>query len=279
MSVRIIVDSTADVTADVKKRMTAVPLTIYFGEEEFIDGVTITHQEFYTRLPESQIMPTTSQPTPAAFGKVFKEAAAAGDEVVVVTISSKLSGTYQSAAIAAMDHDNVYVVDSMNAAIGTGILAEHALQLADSGMAAAEIAQILTEEREDICLVAVLDTLEYLKKGGRISSTVAFVGGMLSMKPMIGAKDGQIVMVGTARGSKQGIKALIGEVQKAGDIDFSRPFLLGYTGTSSAQLENFAAEASPLWDGKGEARQTQICSVVGVHAGPDAYAIAFFKKH
>ena len=160
MSVKIIVDSTADLTDDIKSQMEVVPLTLRFGEEVYIDGVTIKHKEFYEKLIETDVLPTTSQPTPAAFAEVFQKTVDAGDKAVVVTISSKLSGTYQSATIAAEDFpESVYVVDSKNAAIGTGILAELGLKLAKEGKPAEEIAEELTNERENICLIAMLDTL------------------------------------------------------------------------------------------------------------------------
>ena len=130
MSVQIIIDSTVDMPDRIKECFRIVPLTVHFGGEEFIDGVTIDKARFYERLVESDVLPTTSQATPAAFQKVFEEVTAAGDSAVVITISSKLSGTYQSACIAAADFDNIFVVDSMTAAIGSGILAEHALKLA-----------------------------------------------------------------------------------------------------------------------------------------------------
>ena len=126
MSVRIIVDSTADIVPELKAQMKVVPLTIIFGAEEFIDGVTITHKDFYEKLIEGDDLPSTSQATPAAFAEVFEEVAAAGDTAVVLTVSSKLSGTYQSAMIAAEDYqDSIFVVDTMSVAIGSGILADH----------------------------------------------------------------------------------------------------------------------------------------------------------
>lgn len=180
MSVRIIVDSSADVAERFQKRLCVVPLTIHFGSEELIDGVTIDKAHFYQRLVESDQLPTTSQATPAAFQKVYEQTVQAGDSAVVITLSGKLSGTYQSACIAAEEFDHVYVVDSQTAAIGTGILAEYALSCVDAGMPADEIAAQLEQKREDVCLVALLDTLEYLKRGGRISKTVALAGGLLN---------------------------------------------------------------------------------------------------
>lgn len=279
MSVRIVIDSSADVTAAARQRLAAVPLTIFFGQQEYADGITITHTEFYKKLVESDVLPTTSQPSPALFDAVYAQAEAAGDSVVVITISSALSGTYQSACIAAEDYDNVYVVDSRNAAIGAGCLAELGLRLADSGMGAQEIAETLTRERENLRLLAVLDTLEYLKKGGRISGAVAFVGGMLSIKPMITLTDGKIAMVGKPRGTKQANKMLMAEVENTGGIDFSKPFLLAYTGLEDTLLQNFIAESSRLWEGQPQPLpQTMICSVIGTHVGPGAFAVAYFAN-
>lgn len=279
MSVRIIVDSTADLNPALRDRFTTIPLTIYFGQEEYIDGVTIQYQQFYEKLVQSDALPTTSQPTPAAFAAAYQAAVQAGDDVVVITISSKLSGTYQSASIAALDYQGkVYVVDSLNAAIGTGVLAELALGLADSGMSAKQIAERVTAERENICLVATLDTLEYLKKGGRISKTVAFAGELLSIKPVITLKDGVVVVAGKARGAKQGNTMLMKLVQEAG-VDFSKPILFGYTGVDSTLLEKFMEDSAGLFAEAGERHATPLCSVIGTHVGPGAYAVAFFQKN
>ena len=279
MSVRIIVDSTADVPQQTREKLLVVPLTVHFGDEEYIDGITINHQQFYEKLVESDVLPKTSQATPAAFAEKFDQVAAAGDSAVVITIASKLSGTYQSAVIAAADYDNIYVVDSQSAAIGTGILAELALELAEAGKSAEEIAETLAVQRDNVCLVALLDTLEYLKKGGRISSTVAFVGGMLSIKPVVSVKDGEIQMLGKARGSKQGNNLLVSEIAKAGGVDFNKPVLLGYTGLSDVLLQKYVADSRSLWaDDTAQLRSTPICSVIGTHAGPGAIAVAFFKK-
>ena len=237
MSVQIIVDSTVDMPDRVKDCFRIVPLTVHFGNEEFIDGVTIDKARFYERLVESDVLPTTSQATPAAFQKVFEEVTAAGDSAVVITISSKLSGTYQSACIAAADFDNIFVVDSMTAAIGSGILAEHALKLTEAGMSAEQIAEKIEEKKADVCLIALLDTLEYLKKGGRISKATAFAGGILNIKPVLTVQDGEVVVIGKARGSKQGNNLLAEKIHNSGGIDFSMPILLGYSGLSDVFLK------------------------------------------
>jgi len=279
MSVKIIVDSTADLLPHIRSRLEVVPLTVHFGDTEYLDGVTITHREFYEKLIETDVLPSTSQPTPAAFADVFEKVAAQGDSAVVLTISAKLSGTFQSATIAAQDYENIYVVDGGTAAIGGGILAERALQLLDSGLDAPAIARQLAREREDICVVALLDTLEYLKRGGRISKTVAFAGGLLNIKPVISLADGELQMLGKARGSRQGNNLLVSQIEKAGGVDFSRPLLLGYTGLSDLLLQKYMEDSRAIWEtGTQRLQTTMIGSVIGTHAGPGAIAVAFFRK-
>lgn len=279
MTTRIIVDSTADLVPEIKERVHIVPLTVHFGDEEYIDGVTIDHETFYNRLIESDVLPTTSQATPDAFMKEFDKIKEAGEEAVVITLASKFSGTYQSAMIAASEYENIYVVDSTSAAMGSGILVEFAFKLLDEGKKAAEIALILEEEKKKIVVVALVDTLEYLKKGGRISKAVAFAGGVLNIKPVLSVIDGEINMLGKARGSKMGNNLLVQEIDKAGGIDFTKPVLLGYSGISDALLLKYIEDSRHIWEGNlNEVRYTSVGSVIGTHAGPGAVVVAFFKK-
>lgn len=279
MKTRIIVDSTADLMPEYKSRVSVVPLTVHFGEEEYIDGVTIDHKTFYEKLIESDVLPSTSQATPDAFMKEFEKAKTAGEAAVVITLASKFSGTYQSAMIAAADYENIYVVDSASAAMGSGILVELAFRLLDEGKSAEEIAAILEEEKKKIVIVALVDTLEYLKKGGRISKTGAFAGTVLNIKPVLSVVDGEINMLGKARGSKMGNNLLLQEIDKAGGIDFSKPVLLGYSGISDALLQKYIEDSRYIWEGNlKEVRYTTVGSVIGTHAGPGAVVVAFFKN-
>ena len=188
MKTRIVVDSTADILPEYLDQIHTVPLTVSFGEEEYIDGVTIDHRTFYQKLIETDAIPSTSQASPAAFAEQYDQAAAADEEVVVITISSKLSGTYQSAMIAAAGCSSVYVVDSENASVGCGILVGLALRYLRDGMTASAIAEKLQEDKKKIVVIALLDTLEYLKRGGRISKAAAFAGGLLNIKPVISVR-------------------------------------------------------------------------------------------
>ncbi len=279
MKTRIIVDSTADLTPQYKERVHIVPLTVRFGDEEFVDGVTIGKKEFYEKLIETDALSTTSQATPDAFINEFEKAKQAGEAAVVITLSSKLSGTYQSAVIAAEEYENVYIVDSMSAAIGSGVLIERAINLLDSGIKAKEIAETLEKEKDKILVVALIDTLEYLKKGGRISKTVAVMGGVLNIKPVVSIDNGVINILGKARGSKMGNNILMEEIEKAGGVDFTKPVLLGYTGISDALLLKYIEDSRHIWEGNlKEIRYEMIGSVIGTHAGPGAIAVAFFKN-
>lgn len=279
MKTRIIVDSTADLMPAYKSRVHTVPLTVCFGEEEFIDGVTIDNKTFYEKLIESDVLPKTSQATPDAFMQEFQKAKDAGEAAVVITLSSQFSGTYQSAMIAAAEYEHVFVVDSGSAAMGSGILVELAFRLLEEGKSAEEIAQKLEEEKKKIVVVALVDTLEYLKRGGRISKTVAFAGTVLNIKPVLSVIEGEINMLGKARGSKMGNNLLVQEIDKAGGIDFSKPVLLGYSGISDALLLKYIEDSRHIWEGNlPQVRYTTVGSVIGTHAGPGAVVVAFFKN-
>ena len=279
MSVRIVTDSTADIRASLAEKFPFASLMIRFGDEEFIDGINMSRKEFYEHLAVCKDLPTTSQPTPDSFEKIYKEIIAAGDKVVVLTISSKLSGAYQSANIAAMDYPGqVFVIDTESATIGAGILAERALQLAESGMEAEEIVAAIEEEKSKLTLFATLDTLEYLVRGGRLSKVEGFAGGLLNLKPVITLKDGAIEVVGKARGTKQGNLMMAKEIGKAGGIDFSKPILAGYTGLNDELLQKYLEDSAEQLAEAGTLDSSLISGTIGTHVGPGAYAIAFFKK-
>ena len=277
--VKIITDSTADFTAAKAAELgiDIVHLRTRFGDEEYVDGIGLSPMQFYEKLVESDVMPCTSQPSPAEFESAFSAALETADEVVAITISAELSGTYQSAVIAAGGFDGrVRVVDSRSASIGEQILVRYAARLASEGRPAAEIESLLAENRSRICVLALLDTLEYLKRGGRISAAVAFAGGVLSIKPVVTLRDGAVALGGKARGSKNGGNLLNQLVEKHG-IDFSMPYLLGYTGLSDALLMKYVSDSAALWRSHAdELPVTSIGSVIGTHAGPGGIAVAFF---
>ncbi len=280
MKIRIITDSAADLPRPCRPEVTVLPMAVTFGEEQFLDGVDLTHRQFYEKLIEGDALPTTSQINPAQFEEAFRQAVDAGENVVAILLSSKLSGTCQSARIAAEEFPGrVFVVDSENATIGEQILVLRALSLADQGLDAAAVAGRLEAEKQDIRLVALLDTLEYLKRGGRISPSVALVGGLLSVKPVIAVEHGEVVMLGKARGSKNGNNLLVQEIRKTSGVDFDRPYLLGYTGLEDSLLQKYIADSAALWTEHTDALPIgTIGGTIGTHVGPGAVAVAFFQQ-
>lgn len=282
MSIRIIVDSASDITPEKAAALgiDVLPLKTIFGEQEYRDGIDITHKEFYEKLIESDVHPTTSQIPPYEFEEVFKRVKADGDTAVCITVAGKLSGTFQSAHIAAEEFtDVIQIVDSESVAIGEYVLVELALKLREEGKTAEEIASFLNIAKKRLKVIALLDTLEYLKKGGRISGTTAMVGGMLSIKPVVAIDRGEIKILGKARGSKNGQNLLREFVSNKGNIDYQMPWGLAYTGLSDALLKKYVEDSPELTEGFGEIPPMHmIGSSIGTHAGPGAIAVAFFSE-
>lgn len=279
-NITIITDSASDISQNNNKGVTVLPMTITFGEENYEDGVSLTPDNFYMKLIESSALPKTSQVSPYAFGQAYENSLKSADYVIVITLSSKLSGTYQSACIAADDYDGrVFVIDSENVTVGEQILIDYALSLIDKGIEVNTIVSQLNTMKKRIRLVALLDTLEYLKKGGRISSGAAFLGNVLSIKPVIAIVDGEVSFLGKARGSKQGNNFLIQQVDTYGGIDYSLPVLLGYTGCSTVLMDKYIKDSSSLWEGRIPVPDIiQVGATIGTHIGPGGIAVAFFSN-
>ncbi len=277
--IRIITDSASDVVGNKREDLRVLPVSITFGEEEFQDGINLTHQMFYEKLIECDELPVTSQVPPFAFEKAFREAMETGDQVIAITLSSKLSGTWQSACIAAEGFGGkVRVVDSENASIGQHALVEYALRLKDAGLGIEEIVERLEADKKRIRLIALLDTLEYLKKGGRISKAAAMAGSLLSIKPVIAIQRGEVAILGKARGSKQGNNLLAEQIRQTGGIDFGKPFVLGYTGLSDAMLRKYIKDHESFWKSSVDALETSsVGGTIGTHIGPGAIGVAFFS--
>lgn len=282
MAVRIITDSASDILPGEYPDLTVLPLSVSFGSEVYADGVDLTHERFYELLVEKDDLPKTGQVNPYAFAQVLEEVSAAGDEAVIITLSSKLSGTCHSAVTAAAEaHTTVRVVDSLNVCVGERVLVEYALRLARSGASAVEIADTLVHVRYRICVVGLLDTLEYLKRGGRISAAAAGVGQLLSIKPVISIEEGEVVLLGKARGSKNGRNLLNEQVKAAGGIDFDMPVALGYAGLSDKLLRKYIEDSRELWAPgfpDGNLPVHTVGATIGTHVGPGAIALAFFRS-
>lgn len=280
--IKIIVDSASDISQNEAKQLgiTVLPMTVSFGEQDFLDGINLSHNEFYEKLIENTDFPKTSQVNAYAFEEEYKKLTANGDQVLVITVSSKLSGTYNSALQASKDYVNqVFVVDSLNVAIAERLLVSYALQLIKNNKSITEIVDMLNEKKTKINLMAMLNTLEYLKKGGRISAAVAFAGKLLSIKPVISVVDGEVKLVGKALGSKNASNLLNKLVLEKGGIDFTMPYGVIWSGLDDTLLKKYVMDSSHLWQNEVDNMPAySIGATIGTHVGPGAIGVAFFQK-
>lgn len=279
MSVKFLTDSACDLVPEEAAALgvACIPIQITFDQTPYEDGATLSHKDFYKKLAASEKLPSTSQINPATYEAHYQRLTADGDELIVISLSSALSGTYQNAVIAAQEFEGkVFVVDSLNATSGQLILLQRGLELAKQGLSAAEITAVLEEEKHKIRVCALIDTLEYLKKGGRISAAVALAGGLLGIKPAIEVKEGKIEMAGTARGHKKGQQLIRQLIESYGCIDWEKPLSAIYSGSDDL-LQQFLASAADLWDGRTLPIHS-LGGTIGTHIGPNGYGIAFFEK-
>ncbi len=271
--IRIITESTCDITFEEAKKinlhMYAMPLS--FGDETFYDKVTITTTEFYEKLAKSESLPTTAQITPVQFIELFE--LYPDEPIICILISKNLSGTYNSACVAKEEcgRNDVFIIDGHNVTIGNQLLIREACRLRDEGLSAGEIADVITRLSEKVEVTAMIETLEYLVKGGRISGVSGFLGGVLNLKPIIRVADGVVSTIGKQRGSAKAYEFVKEEVLNR--YDSTMPVVLGYSQDNSRMDE--LAEALNLSKGY---YCTEIGSVIGVHAGPGIVGIAYFKK-
>ena len=279
MKTVIITDSTCDISKEQLDilNVEVVPLSVNFGDKSYLDGIDITKKEFFRMLAESSENPTTSQPSPESFLEVFSRHKEQGNEVVFIGLSSVLSGTCQSARIAKemCDYDKIHIVDSLSATAGMELLVRVACDMRDKGEDAAAIAEKITALVPKVRLFAVVDTLKYLVRGGRLSKAAGLIGGALGVKPLITVADGSVVSIGTARGQKGAFDKLANIVEEA-DIETSLPVILTYT-ESQENMHMF--EAYLMEKGmKFDWIYSEVGSVIGTHVGPGAYAAVYFVK-
>ena len=286
MPVKIITDSTADLSAQWAKEhdVTVMPLTVHFGDESYIDGVTIDKETFYQKLQSSENLPTTSQVTPHDFQEEFTKWHDAGYDVVGIFISSELSGTYQSAHFAhnALEYDNLYLIDSQHVTFGLALLVNRAVELRDAGASAKEISQEIERLKDRVMFIGFMQTLEYLRKGGRLSATSAVVGTVLGIKPIVIAKDGKITTFKKARGKQSAMKAIIQTIEEVGiDEDLPSMTLAHAQAIEDAMtFQELIASSLPQYTEivKNPVMVQQLGSVVGTYTGPGCVGAAWFKK-
>lgn len=279
MGIRIITDSPSDISRNeaAKLNIDIVPLKINIDGTSYVEGVDISTDEFYEKLENSESLPTTSTPSPEDYLTYYKDAKKAGDDVIVITLASALSGTYQCAILAKdmADYSRIFIIDSEQATISQMLLLRYAIKLRDEGKTSEEIVELIEKAKKNLVLFVVVDTLDYLHKGGRLSKSVAVAGNILKLKPLIGLKDGSVSLLGKARGFNGSVKAVLKLLDEY-TFDLSVPITYGYTGRSK-QWELFKEKADEKYN-FNNTKSYPIGSVIGTHVGPGAFAIAFLSK-
>lgn len=280
MATRIITDSSADLTAQEAEALHVhiVSMSIQFGDRSYLDGVDLSKPEFYQLLAAGKDSPTTAQPTPADFLTPLEEAKEAGDEAVVIPLSSQLSGTYQSAVIAKdmCEYSPIQVVDSRSASAGIHLLVEEACRLRDSGASAQEIAQALEALKGRVRIFALIDTLEYLRRGGRLSNLQASLGTVTKLKPVISVREGAVMVVGKAFGVSAAMKQLLRFLAEH-PVDNSFPAYALYSDDES-RVDDFIPRLRELDLLPKELRRCSIGPTIGTHIGPGAVGMAYIEK-
>lgn len=277
--IRILVDSASDYQAEElkEKNIDLIPLKVTIGDTTYLDGVNLNRDGFYRLLKETGAFPKTSQPSPQEFLDIFETVKADGDEIICILLSSELSGTYQSAVLAKSmaDYEGIYLVDSLTATYNIKVLTDYACKLRSEGASAAHITEKLEALKSRVKVVAALDTLEYLSRGGRISKTAAAIGDMANIKPIITVTaDGKVGILGKCLGKNKAICAIKKQLTEQ-EIDDSFPLYTLYSfGTDNC--EKF--EEKLALEGRSFCRRLQIGPTIGSHIGPEAFGIIFVTK-
>lgn len=279
--IRILTDSASDILPAEAAALgvTVIPLNVTLEDGTVLrDGIDQTPSQHFQHMKECRKLPITSQPSPELFEQFYLEAAAAGDDVLGIFLSHELSGTYQCAKLAAdlANVDNVTFVDSMSLSLGQALLVRLAAHLRDSGKDIRQIAAILEQAKEHLHVIAVVDDLKYLRKGGRLPATVAVAGGMLGIKPLMTVKEGKVALAGTARGLPGAYVALFKMIDKLGGLHPEFAAMAGYT-VSKREIQPIV---NYLQDNlhQEEPFVIQIGSVIGTHVGPGTFGLVFFDK-
>ena len=276
--IRFLVDTSSDYTVEeIKaKNMELVPLHITLGEADYRDAYDLSKDGFYELLTSNEEFPKTSQPTPQDFVDIFEEVQEKGDELICILLSSKLSGTYQSATLAKniVEYDKIHLVDSLGATHMIRIMADHAQELANAGKTAEEIVAALEKMKSKIKVLAVVDTLEYLCKGGRVSRTTAAIGEMAKVKPMITVADGEVAVLGKSRGKNKAIGNLL---KALGECEVDERFPI-YSVSTLGEENCEVFETRLKAEGYDFKNRLQIGATIGTHVGPGVFGMIFVQK-
>ena len=278
MAIKIVIDSTADMPSALVQQhgITVVPLNVHFGTEVFRDSIEISPDEFYKRLASSPKLPTTSQPTVGDFLEVYQELSNTTDEIVSIHVSGKLSGTLNSANQAKGEYTGnarIEVVDSEHVSMGLGMVAIAASKAAQGGATIEDVVKEAKQTIPKVLFVGLVDTLEYLEKGGRIGKAQALVGSILRLKPLLTVKDGEVHPLEKIRTRSKGIDRLCDIVKEHAPLD---SLAVVYTTTPDDALQ-LADRLRPLVP-NGDIPISQVGPVVGTHAGPGVLGISLTQK-
>lgn len=280
MAIRFLTDSTADILPEeaARRDIDVVPLNVLFGETAYRDGIDLDHSSFFRMLAEAEQLPTTSQPAPEDFVPYFEQARTQGDTLICLLLASGLSGTYQSACIAKDmgGYDNVYVVDSTQTVLGLRMLVDLGCLLREEGLPAEDIVARLERARERVRLLAIVDTLEYLHKGGRLPTTVAIVGGLLKVKPVITLRDNALAVLGKGVGVKGSLSTVLKLAEGFPDRDARLPVYYGFTAENSLSSQLMAAMEERFGPHPSEVHS--VGSVIGAHVGPGAAVVVYLEQ-
>lgn len=278
--IRILTDSTCDLdtAAANELQIDVIPLSLHFGDQTYIEGISIDHDTFYQMLSQAERLPTTSQLNPMDILDVASPYLEQGDDVIGIFVSSKLSGTFQSAAIAAAmsESEHFYLVDSHNVTFGMALLVRVACRLRDEGKDAAQIVAALENLRGRVRLVAVVDTLKYLQMGGRISAASAVMGNLLGINPLVSVIDGAVEAIGKTRGKKSAYRHLL-KLVEADLPDLSYPVYFGHTHAPESMAE-LQGVIQPAFPSPAKIYCAEIGSVIGTHVGPGAAGLAYIAR-
>ena len=276
--IKILLDTSSDYTEEEvqAKGMDLVPLHITLGEADYRDAYDLSKDKFYELLTSNEEVPKTSQPTPQDFVDVFEKAEKNNDELICILLSSRISGTFQSATLAKsiVDYEKIHLIDSLSATHGIRLLAEHAQNLVNEGKTAEEIVAELEVLKTKIKILAVVDTLDYLCKGGRVSRTTAAIGEMAKVKPMITVNEGEVAVIGKSLGKNKAIGSLLKALGEC-EVDHRFPmYSVSTLGTENCEvLENRLAA-----EGYETKERLQIGATIGTHVGPGVFGIIFIQK-
>ena len=278
MAVRVVTDSTSDLDAATAARLgiTVVPLTVRFGEQSYLDGVTLTSEEFFARLVSSKELPKTSQPSPAQFVDAYRHLGVETDTIVSIHISSKLSGTLQSATIAAQevrDRVRVELLDSETASLGLAPVVMAAAQVAQAGVSLAGVLEAARYAMTHTRVIVMVETLEYLQRGGRIGRARAFLGGLLNVKPLLQVADGEVSPLERVRSRQKALDRMVQIILETPDL---KRVVIGHAVTPTdarAMMERIRAARPDV-----EVDEAHLGPVIGVYTGPGAIGAVMVRR-